>query len=75
METDGDKFDAGVTGREVHLFHENADLRLVIIGLSGAVLGSELRRKLLSPSGAVPLILKLRPRNMPPDDELPFEEP
>jgi hypothetical protein len=38
METEGDKFDAGVTGREVHLFQENADLKLAIIGLSGAVL-------------------------------------
>lgn len=75
METEGDKFVAGVTGREVHLFHESADLRLAIIGLSGAVLGSELRRKLLSPSDKVPFFLKLNPRKMPPDDELPLAEP
>lgn len=67
--------EAGVTGREVHLLHENADLRLAIIGLSGVVLGSELRRKLLSPSGPVPFFLKLKPRKKPPDDEPPLKEP
>lgn len=49
--TEGDKFVAGLTGSEVHLFQENAALILANIGLSGAVLGSESRRELLSPSG------------------------
>lgn len=72
VETEGDKFDAGVTGRDVHLFQ--ADLRLAITGLSGAVVGSDLRRKLRSPSGMTLFFLKLKPRNKPPDDGLPLHK-
>lgn len=73
--TEGDKFDAGVTGREVHLFQENGDTELAIVGLSGALLGPELRRELFSPSGWLPFFLKLKPRKRLPDSEPPLEEP
>lgn len=72
--TEGDKFDAGVTGSEVHLFQENAALILVRIGLRRDVLGSESKRELLSPSGTGPFFLKLKHRKKPPDDELPLDE-
>ena len=72
---DGDIFDAGVTGREAHFVQENADSLFATTGLPGAVLESELRRELFSPSGNVPFFLKLKARNKPPDSGLPLEEP
>lgn len=74
MVTEGDKFVSGLTGSEVHLFQENAALILANIGLPGAVLGSESRRELLSPSGTGPLFFKLKALNKPPN-ELPLEDP
>lgn len=41
-------------------------------GLPGDVLGSELRRKLFSPSEVMAFLLKLSARRRLPDDELPL---
>lgn len=71
VETEGDRFDAGVTGREVHLFHAISDME-AILGPSAAVLGSELRRELLSPSATFPFLFKLKARKKPLDDEIPL---
>lgn len=71
MDTEGDKFDTGVTGREVHFFQEKVDKILAKTGLSGEALGSELRRELLSPSAAMGFFLKLKARRKPAVDELP----
>lgn len=69
METEGDNLDAGETGREVHLFQENADFKLVRTGLSGVVLGSGIRRELFSASRRTVFFLKLKPRKKPPGDK------
>jgi len=69
--TEGDRFDAGVTGREVHLFHAISDME-AILELSEAVLGSELSRLLLSPSPTFPFLLKLKARKKPLDDDIPL---
>lgn len=45
-----------------------------ILLLSMAVLGSELRRKLLSPSATFAFLLKLKARKKPLDDEIPLEK-
>ena len=71
VDTEGDKFDAGVTGREVLFFQDRLDMILAKTGLSGAALGSELSKELLSPSAAVSFLLKLRARRKPAVDELP----
>lgn len=68
----GDKFDAGVTGRDVH-FQVKFGIRFFKAGLSGVALGSEFRRWLLSPSNAEVLFLKLKPRKNPPAEEFPFK--
>lgn len=67
VETEGDRFDAGVTGREVHLFHAASDME-AILELSADVLGSELRRQLRSPSAPFAFLLKLKARKKPLDD-------
>jgi hypothetical protein len=72
-EGEGDKFDAGVTGREVHLSQEKADLKLAITGLSRAVVWSELRRELFSPSGAADFRFKLKVCNKLPGELLLYE--
>lgn len=54
MVTDGDKFVAGVTGRDVHLFQKNGDGNLATLGLSGPVVLSGVRRELLTPSATIP---------------------
>lgn len=73
VETEGDRFDAGVTGREVHLAHAVSDME-AILGPPEDVVGSELRRKLLSPSATFPFLLKLKARKRPFDDEIPLEK-
>lgn len=75
METEGDEFDACVTGREEDLSQEKADFKLTRIGLSGAACVSELSRELLSPSVAEAFLLKLKPLRSPPDDVLLVKEP
>lgn len=70
----GDKFDAGVTGREVDFFHEKAEA-IVDIELSAVVFGSELRSELFSPSGAMPFLLKLKALKKLPGDKPPLLEP
>lgn len=72
--TTGDKFDAGVTGREEDLFHENAEAKAAIIGLSAVVLGSELKSELLSPSATMPFLLKLKALKKLPGDKTPLLE-
>lgn len=73
--TDGDKFDAVVTGIDVHLFQLNGDGKLAILVLSEPGLPSRVRRELVSPSATMPFLLKLKPCKKPPDDELPLLEP
>ena len=72
MEIDGERFDAGVTGRDVHLCHGIVDEEWAILGPSEVVLGSELRRLLLSPSVPLPFILRLKARKKPPGDGIPL---
>lgn len=73
--TDGDKFDAGVTGSDVHLCQKDGDGKLAILGLSEPVLLSGVRRKLLSPSAMIPFFLKLKPRKKPTGEEPLLPEP
>lgn len=61
-----------MTGRDVHLFQDTSDARLDETGLS-AVLISQFKRELLSPSVAVGFFLKLKARRKPAVDELPLE--
>lgn len=71
IETEGDKFDAGETGSEAHLFQESADMIRATEGLPGAVFRSDPRRQLFSFSGvATVFLLKLKPLKNPLDDEL-----
>lgn len=76
VETEGDKYDAGETGSEVHLFQESADIILATEGLPWTVvLRSELRRLLFSPSGVgTVFLLKLKPLKNPPGDKLLLAE-
>nr|GLL43765.1 hypothetical protein Itr_chr13CG03470 [Ipomoea trifida] len=68
--TVGEPFEAGVTGKEVHLF------QLEKLGLSGPIFESGRRRELLSPSDPPAIfLLKLNPRKNPPPVGLPFETP
>lgn len=65
METDGDEFEAGVTGREAH-FCQLEENKFAERGLPGTTLQSELMRELLSPSDEVAFFLKLKARRKPP---------
>lgn len=58
----GDKFEAGVTGREAHFGQGEISDKA---GLSRAALGSELRRELLSPSETGFFFLKLNDGRKP----------
>lgn len=72
--TEGDRFGAWETGRELHLDHGISDMEVILV-LSAAVLGSELRRLLLSPSAATfTFLLKLKTRKKPFGDDLPLEK-
>lgn len=70
----GDKFDAGVTGREEDFFHEKAEAKVAIIGLSTVSFGSELRSELLSPSAPMPFLFKLKALKKLAGDKRPLLE-
>ena len=72
--TEGDKFAAGVTGRELDFFHEKCEAKAAIIGVSAVDFGSELRSELLSPSAVMPFLLKLKALKKLPGDKTPLLE-
>ena len=71
----GDKFEAGVTGRDEDFVQEKADDAIAVTGLSAVVLESELRSELVSPSAAMPFLLKLKALKKLTGDKTPLLEP
>lgn len=74
--TDGNKFEAGLAGRDEHLFQKKGEGKRAMLGHSGSVLLSGMRSKLLSPSNItlMPIFLKHKPCNKLLEDEPPLRE-